>query len=271
MARCRNIKPGFFKNEDLAQCSHLARILFAALWCEADRDGRLEDRPLRLKAEWLPYDNADCDALLSELAFHGFIIRYVVNGLKLIDIPTFVQHQNPHRDEKSRNYPPPPKQAAQCLHDAGTVQTPCEHGSSTEARRLIPSLLVTDSLSLDSCNLIPEELPTEVSDETGDAGQSSATVLQFPTDGKAGKHWSLTEAKVAEYQEAYPSLDVVGECRRALQWLRDNPTKRKTKGGMPAFLTRWLNKAQNSPSRPPPSDQRCRVPTDEELAAWTPT
>ena len=51
MPRARNVKPGFFKNELLAECEPLARILFEGLWCEADREGRLEDRPRRLKAE----------------------------------------------------------------------------------------------------------------------------------------------------------------------------------------------------------------------------
>jgi len=48
MARSRNIKPGFFRNEMLAECSPLARLLFAGLWCLADRFGRLEDRPKRI-------------------------------------------------------------------------------------------------------------------------------------------------------------------------------------------------------------------------------
>ena len=59
MARSRNIKPGFFLNDDLAECEPLARLLFAGLWCIADREGRLEDRPKRIKIEVLPYDNCD--------------------------------------------------------------------------------------------------------------------------------------------------------------------------------------------------------------------
>ena len=32
MARARNIKPGFYKNEDLAECSLTARFIFPGLW-----------------------------------------------------------------------------------------------------------------------------------------------------------------------------------------------------------------------------------------------
>ena len=37
MARARNIKPGFFTNDVLADCDPLARLLFAGLWTVADR------------------------------------------------------------------------------------------------------------------------------------------------------------------------------------------------------------------------------------------
>jgi len=65
--RARNLKPGFFKNDRLAEIEPLGRLLFAGLWCMADSRGRLEDRVLRIKAEVLPYDSCDCDALLTIL------------------------------------------------------------------------------------------------------------------------------------------------------------------------------------------------------------
>lgn len=99
MARARNLKPAFFKNETLAECPPLARLLFAGLWCVADREGRLEDRPKRLKVEILPYDDCDVGELLSILAARGFIDRYVVDDMACIRIPSFGRHQNPHHRE----------------------------------------------------------------------------------------------------------------------------------------------------------------------------
>ena len=46
MARARNIKPGFFKNELLVGLPYEYRLLFIGLWTIADRDGRFEDRPV---------------------------------------------------------------------------------------------------------------------------------------------------------------------------------------------------------------------------------
>jgi hypothetical protein len=53
--RARNLKPGLFKNELLGEANPLLTILFEGLWCLSDREGRLEDRPLRFCAEIFPY------------------------------------------------------------------------------------------------------------------------------------------------------------------------------------------------------------------------
>ncbi len=70
-------------------------------------------------------------------------------------------------------------------------------------------------------------------------------LMVFPTVGKGGHEWPLTTAKMGEYREAFPGLDLLAESRKALQWCRDNPAKRKTPRGMPAFLWRWFESAQN--------------------------
>lgn len=138
MSRSRNIKPGFFKNDVLAECEPLARILFAGLWCEADREGRLEDRPKKIRAECLPYDACDIEFLLDQLANHGFILRYEVGGIPYIQVLAFDKHQNPHKNEAASSIPAPE------LHRTSTVQVP----NSSGALRLIP----------DSLNLIPDSL-----------------------------------------------------------------------------------------------------------------
>lgn len=107
MARARNIKPSFFTNEQLAECSIEARLLFVGLWTLADREGRLEDRPKKIRAEVFPYDLCDCEPLLAELHKHGFIVRYQVDGSRYIQIPNFLKHQHPHKQEKASSIPAP--------------------------------------------------------------------------------------------------------------------------------------------------------------------
>lgn len=105
--RARNIKPGFYKNEDLAECSAWARLIFPGLWMLADREGRLEDRPKRIKAELLPFDSQEIDPLLNELEARGFIHRYTVDGGNFIQITAFAVHQTPHYSEKDSVIKPP--------------------------------------------------------------------------------------------------------------------------------------------------------------------
>lgn len=117
MARVRNIKPGFFMNEALAQIDPLGRLLAAGLPCIADRKGRLEDRPVRIKAHLLPYDVCDVNGLLSALHDSGFIYRYEVDGLKLIQILKFSLHQTPHRHEPESSLSPPSPDEVRHIHE----------------------------------------------------------------------------------------------------------------------------------------------------------
>lgn len=108
MARARNLKPGFFKNEDLAECTSWARLCFAGLWTLADREGRLEDRPKRIKGELFAFDSIEVEPLLAELVRGKFIHRYTApDGRGLIQVMQFSKHQNPHHREPESDLPPP--------------------------------------------------------------------------------------------------------------------------------------------------------------------
>lgn len=129
MSRIRYIKPGFFTDDDLGECQPLARLLFAGLWTIADREGRLEDRPKRIKVEVLPYDDCDVDALLDELQSHGGLIeRYSVQGKRYLAIPGWQSHQKPHSRELPSHIPTPAE------HNLGDAQAqPRQCPSTAEA------------------------------------------------------------------------------------------------------------------------------------------
>jgi hypothetical protein len=87
--RSRKIKPGFFMNKELAECDITARILFIGLWFLADKEGKFEDRPKKIRAFVFPYENCDVDELLNQLQDHGFILRYEADGNKYIQLINF--------------------------------------------------------------------------------------------------------------------------------------------------------------------------------------
>lgn len=120
------------------------RLLFAGLWTIADREGRLEDRPKKIKMAIFPADDVDVERGLSALHGASMVLRYVVNNKRFIFIPGFVKHQNPHTNEQASVIPAPE------LHGASMVQIVPLTSS------LIPSSLNPDSLLYTEVENFPE-------------------------------------------------------------------------------------------------------------------
>lgn len=213
MARARLLKPGFFQNEVLAELPYEGRLLFQGLWTLADREGRLEDRPKRIKAAVFPFDIVAIDDLLAGLAERDFIVRYHAEAVAVIQITTFNDHQKPHKNEPASKLPP--------QIDTSTI------GGSAPAEAL------TGDGDGDG-------------DESGDSSEppsaASEPVMAFPCVGKQ-QLWKLEQSQVSEWVGLFPNLDVQAECAKALAWLLANPGRRKTHAGMPRFLVNWLTRS----------------------------
>jgi hypothetical protein len=77
--------------------------------------------------------------------------------------------------------------------------------------------------------------------------------------------WPFCESQRAELQSIFVGVDVLLEARKALLWIRSNPTKRKTPVGMPKFINGWMERATNkhgagSPPPRPRTDPRTVKP-----------
>lgn len=125
--RTRPLKPSFCKNEVIAEVDPWCRLVLQVLWMMADRNGRLEHRWKKIKAEGFPHDDAatvNVPGRLDELAKHGLIRVYEVRGNRYIEIPNFTKHARPHRDEQvDETIPPPPEKIP-----AHPVPAPIQHG-----------------------------------------------------------------------------------------------------------------------------------------------
>lgn len=141
MARIRYLKPDFFRDEDLAEHPFWVRILYQGLWCFADKAGRLEDRPRRLKADIFPYDDVDVEDGLQILAKEKnvtkrpFIVRYQANGRPYIQVIQW-WHQKPHHTEPDSIIPPctPPKDKGNGEYKGKGQVTPSEVVNATDNR-----------------------------------------------------------------------------------------------------------------------------------------
>lgn len=151
MARARLLKPDFFDDEKMADLPFGARLLFEAMWTQADREGLLEDRPLFLASYTFPYDKPiqkkgrkETPEYLDALAKAECILRYEVDGQRLIWLPHFRDHQKihereaqsslpPYPSEKPRQEPATPRHAIANLRDEKSAGIESEAESEAEA------------------------------------------------------------------------------------------------------------------------------------------
>jgi hypothetical protein len=115
MARIRTIKPEFFTSEDIVSLSPLARLLYIATWCEADKEGRLPWKPMTFKLRYFPGDSCDIHALCKELVDAGLVKLY---GEGLAYIPQFGKHQHVNPRESASILPEPKGSRVGTRHDA---------------------------------------------------------------------------------------------------------------------------------------------------------
>ena len=60
-----------------------------------------------------------------------------------------------------------------------------------------------------------------------------------------GTFYPVTLQDVEEFRQYYPAVDVESEIRKVAAWSKNNPTKRKTRGGVRKFINGWLSRAQD--------------------------
>lgn len=253
MARARNIKPAFFTNDHLADVHPLGRLLFIGLWTIADREGRLEDRPRRIKAEVLPYDDVDCNNLLNQLVEHGFILRYSVDSKRFIQVLKFNKHQNPHVKEAASVIPAPD------LTGASTVQEPEQHNENP-ADSLNP---ITDSLNLIPDTPTPEPRKRDSSAKPTDE-RFETWYSAYPK--KVGKQKAKAAFQKINWREVDfdHMLAALEEHKQSEDWTKDNgkyiphPTTYLNRGGWDDELTPLKPSVTEPKTYPPDPDEADR-------------
>lgn len=252
--RARNLKPSIFKNELLAVADPLYTVIFEGLWCCADREGRMEDRPARIHFDINPGRAFETtERSLSWLHENAFIARYQVGTARYIQVLTFKEHQNPHQKEPASKIPEYQSCTGQApdKHEAGAVVAPVQQQSSP-----------ADSLFSES----PFPLPESPSPEVSGAPRASRNGKSTPEGDMAialrnlGVVVKSTDPVLHAWVREFTSqqaVDAVGIARIR----KPHPE---------AIPANYLDKILRAPQRAPPSSQHDRVtwrpPPDEATA-----
>ena len=113
---------------------------------------------------------------------------------------------------------------------------------------------------------LKEEVEEEVDVSTNvDIVSCAEPLIGLPLND--GSEHLVTEEDVAEYAQLYPAVDVMQQLRNMKGWLLSNPSRRKTKKGIKAFITTWLSKEQDKPRQVTRSGTSDRRLTAAEIAA----
>ena len=147
MSRIRTVKPEFWTNEQIMECSPIARLLFIGLWNFCDDGGNHPASSKTLKAEVFPGDainQADVQALIDELIAQRLIGEYEAEGKRYwhvtgwhhqkIDRPTFkypVFENLPIIDDGSKN-------TRRVVADQSPPEGKGEEGKGEESKGLKP-------------------------------------------------------------------------------------------------------------------------------------
>jgi hypothetical protein len=102
MARIRTVKPEFWTDEKVVECTIPARLLFIGLFNFANDLGCMERSHKRIKMQVFPADLIDCEPLIAELITHGLLTEYSVNGQEYLYIKGFAKHQKINRPSATK-------------------------------------------------------------------------------------------------------------------------------------------------------------------------
>ena len=103
-----------------------------------------------------------------------------------------------------------------------------------------------------------EDINTTCPEQTSFASEQ-ATELP-PLILKDGTRFHISENHLNEFVDAYPGVDVRDQIMKMSQWLKVNPTKRKTKNGIMRFINSWIARSEREMMNASQSSTKISMP-----------
>ena len=77
---------------------------------------------------------------------------------------------------------------------------------------------------------------------------------------KDGSRFHISDNHLNEFVDAYPGVDVRDQIIKMSQWLKVNPTKRKTKNGIMRFINSWIARSERETINASQSSTKISMP-----------
>jgi hypothetical protein len=232
------------ESETLDSLSDFGERLFWRVLARTDSWGRMRGDVTRVKKACLPgleRSSEEIEAALAELETAGLISLYAADGVTLLQVVNFDEHQPSEltrRRGKSRFTGP-------------------NSGSTSEHIGALPPR-VEESREEKS----PPSPPTAAAD-SGAAGELFTILTRIPKPGYTAERLAgrstlkpgddpaeLARQRLGQLADSFPKVDAVREARSLADWEQyGNGAKRKTMDGI-AALRNWLRRAEQSATAP---------------------
>lgn len=147
MARIRTVKPEFWTNEQVMECSTTARLLFIGMWNFCDDGGNHPASAKTLKAEIFPADDISAErvqGLLDELIDNDLLLPYESAGKKYLHVTGW--H---HQKIEKKNFKHPMPEIQRPIAEEWTDDTPAIDTTDSVDRQPVADDSTTDRRPID--------------------------------------------------------------------------------------------------------------------------
>lgn len=243
IVRIRNIKPEFWRSDDITALSLADRLLFIGLWSYVDDNGVGIDDHRRVAADLFAFEE-DQNAIrefvregLMRLSAGPLLTRYEVDGRRYLHINSWDKHQRVANPNKPR-YPRPDDEGASLTSD---------YVGPNETLRNPQEGLVTGT----------EEQGNRGTEKKTSSSSSRKRGTRIPDD------FTVTPEMVEWARERVPHVDGRTETEKFINYWQAKSGTGAVKRDWIATWRNWmLNAAERAPSRASPSEMH---PTDQAV------
>ena len=234
----RILKESICASDTIDALAWLEEVTFYRLIVNCDDYGRFDARPAILKAKLFPLKTVTEKTLIEaidKLSSVGIVCVYVVNGKPYLQIITWSNHQT-IRNKKSKY--PGVEEGAQYKDLSEALQ----HLNAIASNRsqLHTNVPVIQSNPIQSKSNSKSE---SIMREADKSAPTQKAVIELTLNDNT--QYPVTQEDINHWGELYPAVNILQELRNMQGWIEGNPTKRKTRRGMPRFITGWLSRVQN--------------------------